>query len=477
MKGLQYMFPGASKLWVVIMFGIFGALSCQQGCRCRGCTGCGGCTTSVVVDHEDKNMSVDGVKIKIRANKNRVTNRKLSLSREDIHVDKNSWYSVDYFLRVEKRDALKNICEYDVSKEQDLMESISKFNIKFSADKNHFAVGLDNQVFNFFHLLPNGVPFSSGCYYLKGTNYIYIYGAAISFNDIDWTRFPEPEALFDTIIIPNEYAVWTFVHNKDNVLHLLDKMPPGNKHEMILIENWYNEIAKTHFTEQRVKKIIAASPSWKKTASKNLIKNLTKDYFNQPLELKSTLDMILWIDDAPTLNTADNLVFQKYVADGYAGDYFVSRFGNTQKPLNQEIKNKLLAISKSLCSKKISNSFDFKESISVTNAAEILLISKEYKTLELFIENNVTLLKIEKSFSDVPEATIDKYEKYPPNLQKLMVERYIELMKVPDSEIFGLTVSDIVDFLADKAKCSDLKEIVSIHKEDLYGFRMPKRCK
>ncbi|NJO91009.1 MAG: hypothetical protein HC831_20115 [Chloroflexia bacterium] len=107
MKGLQYMFPGASKLWVVIMLAVFGAMSCQEGCRCRGCTGCGGCTTSVVVEHEDENKRVDGINIKVRANKNRVTNRKLRFNTEDIHIDKDQWYSVDYFLRVEKRDAIK----------------------------------------------------------------------------------------------------------------------------------------------------------------------------------------------------------------------------------------------------------------------------------------------------------------------------------------------------------------------------------
>jgi hypothetical protein len=477
MKGLQYMFPGASKLWVIIMISVFGAMSCQQGCRCRGCAGCGGCTTSVVVEHEDEKMRVDGVDIKVRANKNRVTNRKLIFSREDIHVDKDQWYSVDYFLRVEKRDAIKNICEYDVPKNQDLDESLEKFSIKFSPDKNHFAVGLDNQVFDFFHLLPQGVPFSSGCYYLNDPNYVYLYTANIDFEDINWSRFPKPDALFDEIILPNDYAVWSFVHNRDNVLKLLDEMPPGNKHEMVLIENWYNDIADAHFTERRVKQIIATSPEWQQKASKNLIKSIVENNSYQTIELKATLDMVLWIDNRNTLNSVDSLIFIKYLADGYAGDYFVSRFENTKKPLNQQIKSELFNIAKSVCSIKSDRAFNREAGMSLTCAVDILLISKDYETLELFIRNNITLAEIEESFGNVPDATIDRFEKYPPDLQKLMVEKYTELMKVPDSDIFGLTVSAIVKFLADKASCSDLKVIVSIHEKNLMGFRMPKRCR
>ncbi len=459
------------------MISVFGAMSCQEGCRCRGCSGCGGCTTSVVVEHEDEKMNVDGVAIKVRANKNMVTNRKLKFGREDIYVDKNQWYSVDYFLKIEKRDAIKNICEYDASKNQNLDESLERFSIKFSPDKNHFAVGLDNMVFDFFHLLPQGVPFSSGCYYLKDSGFYYLSAANIDFKDINWSRFPEPDVLFDEIILPNNYAVWNFVNNRDNVLQLLDEMPPGNKHELVLIENWYNEIADVHFNKKRVKQIIATSPEWKKAASKSLIKSIKEDEPDENTKLISTLDMVLWIESKSAFNSADSIVFLKYNADGYAGDYFVHRFENTINPINQQIKSKLVNLAKSVCSKKKEKTFVHEAGMSQTCAVDILLISKEYKILELFIQNNVTLIGIEESFGNIPDATIGRFKSYPPELQKLMVEKYIEIMKVPDSEIFVTTVSDIVKFLADKASCSDLKEIVEIHKKDLMGFRMPKRCK
>ncbi|NJO91010.1 MAG: hypothetical protein HC831_20120 [Chloroflexia bacterium] len=361
-------------------------------------------------------------------------------------------------------------------KNQDLSESLRKFSIKFSPDKNHFAVGLDNKVLDFFHLLQQGVPFSSGCYYLKDPNYTFLYSANIAFDDIDWSKFPKPDELFDEIILPNDYAVWNFVHNRDNVLQLLDEMPPGNRHELVLIENWYNDIANAHFTEDRVRQIITASPEWQQAASKNLIKCIVENDFYQTIELKASLDMVLWIDNRNTLNTADSLVFHKYIADGYAGDYFVSRFESTKNPLNQRIKNELVKLAKSVCAQKSTGYFDRSEDMSVQDAVEFLLFSKDDKTLKLFLENNINLKEIEENFSNVPAATIEKYEKYPADLQKLMVEKYTEVMKVPDSEIFGITVSDIVKFLADKASCSDLKEIVSIHEKNLIGFKMPKRC-
>lgn len=476
MEGFKYSFPNLPKVWIVIFACIFGALSCQQGCRCRGCTGCGGCTTSVVVDKETDNMRVDGMKIKLRANKNRITNRQIRI-REYIDVDKSRSYAIDYHIRVSGRDALRNICEFGIPRNYDVDDAMDRFTIKFSPDKKHFAVGLDKNVYDFFHMLKKGVPFSSGCYYINDQNYTYLSDANIKFDDIEWSRFPSPDALLDKIVLPNDYSVWTYTHNQSNILMLLGQLKPGNEHDIHLIRNWYNDIADQHFTKQRVYAIKKVSPGWVKIAKESLLKIINESSSDVSTELGASLDMVLWIDDKELLNTVDKTVFEKYFAEGNAGNYLVERLANNNNSLNNSIKDPLITESLKVCSNNEGSSVGFDDKISIEDAIEVLLLSKKENDLKNFINSNVTISKIENSFTNVPDLTIKKYDKYPKELQGLMVEKYTEVMKTPGTDIFSLTISEIVRFLQDKIKCSDLKEIVKLHKEDLGVYSLPARCK
>jgi hypothetical protein len=469
MNGLRFLFPGPTKLWIIIIGFFLLAIGCSDGCRCNGC-GCNGCTTSVVIDQESRKIKIDDLKIKVIANKNRVTNRKLRLD-STLYVDKTIWYTVDYNVRIDDRPEIKNICELEASENQDLEKSLDKFNIQFSPDEKHFAVGIDSKVYDFFHLLPDEVPFSSGCYYLNDSISTYLETANLNFKDIKWIRFPSPNKLLDEIIVPNLYSPWALECNQKNVLRILSDLPSGNEHDIVLINNWYCEIADIHFNQQRVQNTIKVSPTWKTAASKSLIKYIGKSIEENDPKLKSSLDMVLWINDINLLNKADSVIFDDYFASGYAGTYFLSRFNNTQFPVNKIISNKILDEAKKICS----NPEAYPDKMSLETAVDVLVFKKEFNELKAFLEKNLNLESLENFKLDILTVTIRKYDKYPKDLQLIIVNNCHKIVQNP-SDLSAFDVSEIMEFLKDKISCTDLKKLVEIHKDKLVGFMMPKNC-
>ncbi len=461
-----YLNTNTTKVWALVFFLFSIAISCQNGCG-----GCNGCTTSVVVDQESRKLKSDGVTIKVTVNKNRVTNRKLRLDNDKL-IDKTIWYSVDYNLKVERRPEVKNICEIEVPENANLEKALADFNVKFSPDKKHFAVGLNDKVYDFFHLLKDGVPFSSGSYYLTDSVNIYISNANIYFNKIDWEVFSEPDVLFDIIIVPNKYSVFEPEGNKNNILKLLSEMPPGNIHDMVLIENWFCEIADLHFTEQRVADIIKVSPEWKKTAIEKILHHIDKSASVNDPELDKSQNMLLWINDASSLRKADSMVFDEYFAAGYAGDYLIKRMINKKITLNEKIHSALLGQAKSI-------GLNFQESteqMSEKIAIDILLICKEFELLKIFMKNNIRPEVIIDDYTDVSNVTIRKFELYPKDLQAQMINAYLYIAKNTDLDLSNFEITEIVEFLKDKISCHELKKLTELHKDKLIGFRMPKRC-
>ncbi len=466
MSSFKYLFKGNSKLLVMFFFMSFIAINCQNGCG-----GCNGCTTSVIVDQESRTQKADGIQIEVTANKNRVTNRKLRIN-EDIHIDKTIWFTVDYYLEVDSRPEIKNICEFDAPENVDLEKALAEFKIKFSPDKQHFAVGLNNKVYDFFHMLKDGTPFSSGCFYVRDSTDILMSNANIDFDKINWKIFPDPDVLLDTVILPNNYAVWALECNKTNVLSLLNDLPPGNKHEMALIENWFCEIADLHFTQPRVEKIIKVSPAWKKAAIKSLIKAIGTAVSENDEQLDESLTMVLWINDANALNKADSVAFVEYFAAGYAGDYWVERFKNKNLPINKKMQTALLSKAKNIGS-------NFQQEIdemSKMTAIDILIVCKENEVLKGFINKNIQSEILLNDFFDISACTIRHYDAYPKDLQAIIVKRFLEVAKKNNSGLTGFNISEIAEFLKDKISCDELKKIVELHKSDLNMFKMPDGC-
>jgi hypothetical protein len=474
MEGLKYFFPGPVKLWCAFIILFFLAIGCQRGCRCLGCGGCNGCTTSVIVDSESKKLKIDDIKIKVIANKNRITNRKLRLD-SDLYVDKTIWFSVNYNLNIIDRPQVENICEYEIDKGYDLDEALDRFNIKFSPDKQHFAVGVDNVVYEFFHIFEKGVPFSSGCFYLNDSSTYYLKDASIDFKDINWKKFPNPDVLFDKIIVPNNYSVWTLECNRRNVLSLLEQMPPGNQHEIVLIEDWYNDIAEAHFKRQRVESIVKASPQWTAIAGKSLYKYILNSNSDGNPELGSSLDIVLWMNESDLLNKTDSLVFSKYFAAGYAGNYFVERFKNISKKPNNKIYNKLLAEARKIGIKD----YSYQGSMPTATSIDLLMVCKDYNVIKAFISINLNEQLLSDSFFEIKNATIDNFEDFPKDIQDLLVKKYQEiLMKSVETAILSdFQVLDIFEFLKGKISCNEFKKLIELYQGKISNISLPNGCR
>jgi hypothetical protein len=472
MKGLKYFFPGIPTVWMIFMAMILIGISCHSGCQCRGCGGCQGCTTSVVVESESQKIKVDDIRMRLTANKNRITNRKLRYN-QTFYVDKTVWYSVDYMLELRKRPAIRNLCEYEVDSQEDLEKALKKFQIRFSPNKQHFAVGLDNHVYEFFHLLDQGVPFSSGCYYLNDSSFAFLQAANLNFDQINWQVFPKSDDLFSKLLIHENYSQWAVPNNRDNVLKLLSMLPPGNKNDLLLVENWYNEMANQHFNQNRVEQIAKVSPEWINIASKSLIKELEKNHLPNETVLGSTLDIAIWINDARLFGKMDTMVYKRYQASGLAGNYLVSRWGNKKNPLEKQLSNQLLEKSIQTATSQKERGQEFP----IEWAVDILLIAQNYDALKQFLDNDIETETLFTDFATIWASSIQKYDKFPKELQEKMVDKYRAVVIGPCTEFSFYEMGQMLEFLKNKLPCSELKKLVNQHREKLIGFVMPDGCK
>jgi hypothetical protein len=249
-------------------------------------------------------------------------------------------------------------------------------------------------------------------------------------------------------------------------------MPPGNQHEMVLIENWYNEVAYRHFDSARVGKIIKVSPEWQKKASESLLSFIQMiDYENDPV-LEHTLNLMRWVQNSQALRMADSLVFQKFFATGHAGPYFLTRLRDYSVPLDERISASLIDKSKNLAADFMKKSDSIPESI----AFDILLLKKEFDLLKKFLEAYINQEGLSNDFMGISNVTISKYDHYPNDLQELMVDLFQKVLAAKSVSISSFEKSTILEFLKNKVSCPQLRELVNLHKEDLFYFKMPEDC-
>ncbi len=459
-----------NKLLIFLLLIIF-AVGCQDGCNCS----CGGCTTRKIVDNERETRRIDGVKVRITANKVRSTNRKLNLRGGSNLINKSVWYSVNYNLEIADRPELKEICEYYVEENHDLEVSLKEFSMKFSPDKSHFGVGRTGNVWDFFHFLDKGNAFPSGTFYFVKTKTDYSVNSNLTFDKIDWNIFPEHDILFDTLIIQygNSNQKYT-VYSTQPFLNLLAGMKPGNAHELFLINNWYNEIGALHFTQERVAEIVKVSPQWKSTAISQIFEEI-EDLNSFDLSTFSpSLNLLISINDEKSLHNADDLLFKNEKYDNSdTRDYFIKRFDNKTIPLKDAIRNDLISTAKSTV-----QMFPEFSDMLLGNAVDILLSIKDEKTLTDFIKKiNIKQNpdEIGSAFyvSDIINQTIEKYDVYPKTLQKLIISEFKNYINNADIEISQFDVQKIYEFLKDKISCEEATKIYKKFESKLQFSKKP----
>ena len=410
--------------------------SCRNGCTI---------VSSKIVEKETEVRNIDNFKIKITANKVKYTGTNArGLLRNKLRITRNSWFGTNYTLKINDRKPNKDLIRRYAKEEADLTQVLKKFRIEFSPDKQHIAIGDNDTVFDFLHLLKTDKAFFSHRYYYKKNKFTpKTYEA---FNKIKWKTFPPAEQLFDSLITSD------FAGNE--YFEILENMPPGNKYEISLIKNWDCPVAVGLFTKKRVKQIIKASPEWKNIAVEKLETVISKKMYGT-FKSKS-YDLVRYIDDASLLTKIDSIIFN--IDNKYYNEfnYFIERISNKKHPLKPEIVNSLIDMSKSTL-----DSINDKDlEVDTKEAVKILLKTENYDFLRNFLNTSINPAKYKVfRFMDLRSATIFMYENYPSDLQKLIVEKYNNYIQNLPEKMDNSNISYIFEFLKNKIPCSDAKKL------------------
>lgn len=427
--------------------------NCKNGCNL---------VTSKVVDKETEIRETDGFKIKITANKVRYTGRNVrGLLRRNLKIRKSKWYGTNYNIQIGKRDVNKKLILRRALKKTDLGKVLEKLSIKFSPNKQHFAISDNGKVNEFLHLLKSGKAFLSHQYYYKKKKIEYT--DSVKMNEIDWNTFLNSEQLFDTLIVSK------FADNK--YLDLLKDMQPGNRYEFTLIDNWDCRIAVSHFTKERVEEIIQASPKWKNKAIEKVIYSIKNNSYSS---FKSkTLDLAVYINDKYCLNRVDSIVFYSERRDYSDYGYFTKRLSNNQNPIDDRIASLLINQSKTT----LENINERNYKINPKEAVALLLAAKKYNILKQFLLNKIDPKQYKVfRFLDLRGATILMYDKYPADLQKIMVEKYYNYMQNPPEKIDNSNLAYIFEFLTGKIPCKDIKKLYQKLKTKMEPWGKEPEC-
>jgi len=448
-------YSSTKKLLYLALLIIFLA-GCQGGCRCNGCT------TKKTIEKETDRRKVQGVKLKITANKVQSTNRKLNLRSGEELVSKSVYFSVDYDVKLPKRDKIEHICEFPlVDQNYNLETALTDFTFEFSEDKKNFAVGQKADAWEFYHMLEEGIPFSSGAFYFSKVKSESKYNA-VKFSEIDWNIFPPAKQLFDTLLLASSSIHFSGNYNPNQkvLLKLLKEMPPGNSHEYFLIDNWYSEIAHQHFTQSRIEDIVKKSPAWKKTAIKKSLLYLQKE---NSFGITNTLELILNINDIQTIHKADSIAYFSENIKEYASQkYLLERIEDKKVELNPKIKSDLI----SRANVAINNLEPESDYVDIDFARKVLIATEDYKSIESAIDKindksyqNSTEENNGDGYRNLLNVTKDGYRHYPDPLKKKILKEFVKFMHNTPENISEFELRRMYWFLNGKIPCDEFENI------------------
>ena len=394
------MFKKYANLKIVLLFLLFSF--CFQDKNNRGCSGCG---CYKVVEEESEVRKVDDLKVKITAQK--VKDTKLVNTRGgrlNFELGTRSSFFIRFKLEISGSKPIYNLCEYYAMERDDLNESLKIFNIKLK--EKHLAVGLKDNPRSFHHQITDELYFSSGYYYFDNTT---IEARNLTFDKIDWGVFPEPDTLFRMMLLDGEES--NYGADEEELLDVLKEMPAGNKYEVFLVNNWYNSIARSHFTEKRVQKIVKRSPQWKKIAIKKAFDEIkVSDKYSSSFH--PSIMLINSIHEKESILKLDKyLLFEMNSRRSNMENYFWERYNNKDIPLAKESKIKLQELSENI----LHTYPDDKEMLDIEFALGFLIKEDQLKEIELFLNKIISNEGLTVFMSKSIHLTIEKFHKYPDN--------------------------------------------------------------
>lgn len=426
---------------------------------CSGASGCSNWTKHKSVETKTEIRTVNQLDIKITVDKVR---HKKVMPNDD---QTKKTYTIIYTLEIPEYNKLLYVCEHDVDEDADINKELSDFRIQFSSTGKHIAVGVGEYVFDFIHLFHKGMTFYSGGYYAEKMKI----HSGLKFSDIEWSIFPDPDNLIDSLAIENKK--YTQKVSTYSFAKILSNLEPGNSHDLFFINNWYNETAEYLFDKQRVKSIIEKSKEWEQIAVCKSLKILN-DTTTQSREMISTRQLLLYTNNREALLKTDSLFITEFRFK-LLDNYYTSRKSNTEIPLSLYVKKMILETAR----KDALNYPSISKKFNIDFEIEYLNENNENQAIKDFIVLITEPEFCKTNIAPLLNQAIKKEKNFSSEIKELLLARSMIIMENPPEKIPNYELKRLFVYISNNVSCEISKRLYEKHKERIGKVSLPAKCR
>lgn len=421
-----------SKLWVLLFL-----VACGRGCSCTR-----------VIDTAKETRKIDGVKVKITAQKLETTTSYVLRNKPKSYA-----YGFEFKVKLPERTPVEHLCHIPTTEEGDVDEVLSTFQFSFSPDQKHFAVGYEHEVFNIYHLLDKGIPFTSHHYLEFGQEHI-------QFADIVWDSIPAPRTIAKELIQGKESMLhW---HETEQLKKALQQQPIPCEFDFYLIDRFPSTLARDVLAKPRVRMLMDKSKDWE---SKAIEKALALLLDNQTdYKESSAIDLVQLIDNPITYQAADTVILKDWLLErnpsAKINDYLKHRLNNPTPPLN----GLLFATLKARAIAAISltpngNKHRLPSASQVSQAFDALIDMKETASFSSAITHIFNEGYYANHSIQLNITFIDKFDQLPEESKQIVLEQ----LPLQLNQISSLQKRNVLKFLKGKLSTKEYQQLEQAH--------------
>lgn len=450
-----------SKTQTIVYLSFLGLLAIAIGCG-RGCS----CSRTIATDREK--LEIDGEKVRVTAKKIETKTTylkrvKLPENEDDDFVcqtRKTYHYAFSYDIKLSGRPELEDVCSFPIDENTDIAHAMPAFSMKFSPDKQHFAVGIGQEVYGIYHLLEKGIPFSTHYYnYLTKTNN--------TFEQLQWDTISPPDKIIESIIShENQYEKLTR-EDISLITRALQDQEPANKYDYLLIKLWpQSDLADKVFSEKRIRENCDNSKGWETLALQKVFSSLNSGVYDN-----RNILMLIAIDDKQSFLEADKILFTRWPRSDDVHQYLLKRL-KMRRPKIDDSQIKSLIAKGNQAITNLSNRKLHEKRREIEHSLEFLLEIEETSQFE----EAFRLFFVPENYEDyktiVNETITEYYENFPAPVQDMVKQKLPQMfphLNFPER-------SEMFDFLKDKIACEILVKLKQNYANDLKSNQLPTRC-
>lgn len=435
------------KLKILIIVLIAALSGCGRGCQCEK-----------TIDSDSERRNIDGIRVKIQAEKVQTTTTRFKTVRNNdapfgcnCISTKSYNYSFVYNVKLRGRSLLKEACFIPIEENVDMDFALEWFNMKFSDNKKHFAVGIGQNVYCIYHLLDEGVPFTSPEGDLKdGKN------EENTFDYINWKKFDAPVKIAEKLILDMEYYSLLDNEQQHLIAQTLSEQEVPSRFDILLLNNWpYSDLSTNVLTERRVEKLVGKSEVWKQRALQKVFVSIDETAY-----LYANASMLLAIDDQNAYRKADAVLFAYWPEENAVSDYVNQRIEDKKKEVAPHVLQQLKDKANYIITHLPNDTHFYPE---LKPAFEMLLKLEDSSGFGKMLKQMFVLQIHENLYADISDIIIGHFVRFSKKQQQYIVEKLPTVFPV----VSAIYRANYYKFLCNKASKQQLKILKDTYHTDL----------